>query len=136
MSNLLTREQFRTRTLARNQGQCVVPSCPEAAVDAHHTLNRNLFTQDSEFGGYFFENGSGLCSGHHLDAERTLIATTDLYLWCQVERLLPIGFDPDYEYDTWGNIVISEHERIAGPMFENEGCQKALGAAGVLWMFS
>ena len=135
MPKLLARDEFRTQTLARNGGVCVVPSCPESAVDAHHILNRNLFTEPEEFGGYFIENGSGLCSRHHLDAERTLIATEDLYSYCGVERVVPAHFDDDYSYDTWGNIVISEHERIAGEMFGDEGCQKALKAAGVLWMF-
>lgn len=132
---LLTREQFRTRTLARFGGACVMPSCSRTAVDAHHILNRNLFTEAHELGGYFEANGAGLCSQHHLGAERTLIPTALLYRVCEVERVLPAGFDPAYEYDTWGNIVFSDFERVPGPLFDDEGCQKALRAGGVLWVF-
>jgi hypothetical protein len=136
MPSLLSRTGFRNLTLARNNEQCVIPACLLKAVDAHHILNRNLFVEEDEFGGYFIENGAGLCSSHHLDAEQTLISTTDLYDLCKVERILPHQLEKDYEYDTWGNIVISSHERIPGIMFDDEGCQKALKAAGVLWMFS
>jgi len=136
MSKLLSRDEFRISTLARNAGVCVVPSCGLESVDAHHILNRNLFTDDSEFGGYFMENGAGLCSTHHLDAERTIITTDSLYEYCGYDRILPMHLDPAYSYDTWGNVVISDYERIAGELFSDEGCQKALSAAGVLWMFA
>ena len=136
MSLLLTRDQFRTRTLARFNTRCVIPSCQETAVDAHHILNRNLFVDPDEFGGYFLSNGAGLCSNHHLQAELTLIPTTNLYRFCQEQRVLPHHLEEEYEYDTWGNIVVSEFERIPGELFTDEGCQKALTAAGVLWMFS
>jgi hypothetical protein len=136
MDKLLTRDQFRAATLARFNTRCVIPACQETAVDAHHILNRNLFVEPDEFGGYFLGNGAGLCSVHHLDAELTLLTTTDLYLFCQESRVLPHHLEGDYEYDTWGNIVVSEFERIPGEMFLDEGCQKALAAAGVLWMFS
>ena len=136
MASLLSREQFRTRTLARHQSVCVVPSCSLATVDAHHILNRNLFHEPDEFGGYFMENGAGLCAKHHLDAEYTLISTKDLYEWCEIDApAIPAHLDPKLTYDTWGNIVVSEWERIGGEMFHDEGCQKALSAAHLLWQF-
>jgi hypothetical protein len=133
---LLTREQFRTLTLNRNNGNCVVQPCDQKSVDAHHILNRNLFIEPEEFGGYFLENGSGLCSKHHLLAEQTLISTPQLYEWCEIiEPAIPVHLEPEYEYDTWGNIVINEYERIPGELFNDEGCQKALTTGRVLWMF-
>ena len=136
MPKLLTRDEFRTATLKKNKGNCVVPSCGKSAVDAHHILNRNLFVEPFEFGGYFIENGSGLCSEHHLDAERTLISTTDLYKWGGIHSpAIPAHFDDTLTYDTWGNTVLGEHQRKAGELFEDEGCQKALAAANLLWTF-
>lgn len=135
MSTLLNRDVFRERTLTRHAGVCVVPDCGLAAVDAHHILNRRLFTEASEFGGYFVENGAGLCSVHHLAAEQTIISATDLYQFCGVERVLPEHLETAFEYDTWGNIVVDEFTRIPGELFEDEGCQKALAAGRVLWMF-
>lgn len=133
---LLTREEFRRQTLSRFGGRCVVPACSESAVDAHHILNRNLFTSSDQEGGYFLENGSGLCSVHHLDAERTLISTVDLYEWCEIATpAFPHDFDSALEYDTWGNIVREDGGRTRGPLFDNEGCQHALKAGGVLWKF-
>jgi hypothetical protein len=132
---LLSRSEFRQQTLARNGGVCVAPRCMSLAVDAHHILNRRLFTGDAE-GGYFLENGAGLCSSHHLDAERTLIGTRTLYIASDIsDPAVPYGFDKDAEYDTWGNLVVNGYQRIAGPLFNDEGCQRALSAAGVLWQF-
>lgn len=113
-----------------------MPKCLLPAVDAHHILNRNLFTAPGEEGGYFYENGSGLCSTHHLDAERTRISTVDLYAWCDItEPAIPAAMDASLQYDTWGNVVNDDGTRQRGPLFFNEGCQKALKAGGVLWTF-
>lgn len=133
---LLTREQFRTQTLQRFNGVCVVPTCSHQAVDAHHILNRNLFLSPDQEGGYYLENGAGLCASHHLDAERTLISTTDLYTWCEIDNpALPAEFSSAEEYDTWGNLVLSDGNRVRGLLFEDSGCQKSLRAAGMLWKF-
>jgi len=132
---LLTRDLFRESTLARNGGLCLEPSCPLPAVDAHHILNRRLFKEDFEYGGYFFENGAGLCSTHHLEAERTIISNSSLYSWANIAvPAIPAHLDPSLEYDTWGNIVVSDYERLAGELFTDEGCQKALKAGQKLWM--
>ena len=137
MIRLLSRDQFRTQTLERHQGVCVVPDCNLPNVDAHHILNRNLFLAVEELGGYFLENGAGLCSQHHLAAEYTLISTKDLYLWCGIiEPAIPTHLNPEFEYDTWGNRVINEYSREAGELFHDEGCQKALKTAHLLWQFS
>lgn len=132
---LLTRDQFRQQVTHRFL-TCCVPGCQETELDAHHILNRNLFTSEGEQGGYFLDNGAGLCSTHHLQAELTLITTQELYKYCDITvPCLPATFDEGKEYDTWGNVVLSPYSRIKGPMFYDEGCQKALKKAGVLWQF-
>lgn len=126
MHKLLTRDEFRERTLARHGGLCVAEECTAPAVDAHHVLNRNLFTAPGEVGGYFLANGAGLCAEHHLEAEATLISCEKLYEACGEERVLPQGWDEALTYDTWGNVVVSEWERLPGPLFKDEGCQRIL----------
>lgn len=131
---LLTRTQFREKVLARNNNNCCVPECPQKAVDAHHILNRNLFTQPDEEGGYFEENGAQLCSDHHLEAELTFITPEQLRDYCQISNpAIPSILNPEVQYDCWGNIVLNEWEIIAGVMFNDEGCQKALKRANKLW---
>jgi len=137
LEKLLTRDQFRETVLSRHAGKCCVPDCLIPAVDAHHILNRNLYVEAEEFGGYFFGNGANLCSAHHLQAEQTLIRTKDLYAWCQIDTpATPRHLSPDLEYDTWGNVWLDAYNRLKGELWDDEGCQKALRAAHVLWMFS
>jgi len=131
---LLTRDAFREQTLARDSGNCCVPGCNEVAVDAHHILNRNLFTEQYEFGGYFVENGAQLCSNHHYDAELTRISVADLRVWCHItEPAIPSTLEAQKEYDCWGNELIAQGMRLPGSLFTNEGCQKALKTANLLW---
>jgi len=135
MSKLLTRPQYSELVLARAGGVCCVPGCGERAVDAHHILNRNLFTLPEEFGGYFYENGAQLCSDHHYQAELTKLTTEELWSWCEVTPLYPIGWDNEKSYDTWGNEVVSEWERRPGPLFNDGGFQKVLKLAQIGWQF-
>jgi hypothetical protein len=131
---LLTRDAFRETVLARLGGRCCVPGCAEQADAAHHILNRNLFKADHEFGGYFAENGSGLCTAHHLDAEETRLSTDDLRTWCGISvPVLPEHLADDTGYDTWGNPVLADGSRLPGELFHTDQCQKAL--RGVLHLF-
>lgn len=124
---LLTRDAFRETVLARLDGRCCVPGCGEQAGDAHHLLNRNLFKAANEFGGYYESNGSGLCAGHHLDAEETRLSVEDLREWCGiVDPVLPEHLAADTGYDTWGNPVLDDGTRLPGELFYTEQCQKAL----------
>ena len=132
---LLSRDQFREQTLARNNGLCCVPSCEEKAVDAHHILNRNLFIGEDEFGGYFLENGAQLCNSHHYDAELTLISVDELREYCNVTPAIPELLEAKETYDCWGNQILSGGNRAKGPLFLDEGCQKALKKANLLWRF-
>lgn len=126
-ARLLTRDAFRETVLARLGGRCCVPGCVAEAVDAHHILNRNLFKAAHEFGGYFVENGAGLCEKDHLAAEQTVISVEDLRAWCQIaEPVLPEHLSDDTGYDTWGNPVMPDGTRLPGELFYTDGCQKAL----------
>ena len=66
MTQLLTREEFKHQTFARTSGRCCCPDCTSAAVDAHHIMDRKLWTD----GGYYLSNGAALCAECHLKAER------------------------------------------------------------------
>ncbi|MGV8910530.1 MAG: RNA ligase family protein [Propionicimonas sp.] len=134
---LLTRDLFRQLTLTRHDGLCCVPDCGQPATDAHHILNRNLFTAAHQLGGYYLENSANLCPAHHLAAEQTTISTTDLYHWCQITGpARPEHLATDTEHDTWGNPVLPDETRLPGELFYTDGCQKALTAGGHLWRFS
>lgn len=137
MEILLSRDLFRERVLSRNKGFCCVPNCSQAAVDAHHILNRNLFTEETEYGGYFLSNGAQLCNDHHYKAELTIITVEELREYCQIEfPAIPKKLDPELSYDCWGNIILKNGFRKPGLLFNNEGCQKALKTSGLLWKFS
>lgn len=136
MSRLMSRTEFRETVLQRAGGKCCVPNCDAKAVDAHHILNRNLFTAPDEFGGYFLANGAQLCNAHHYEAELTRITTEQLREWCETPLVLPQGWDESKSYDTWGNEVTSEYSRLRGPLFEDEGFQKILKLEQLGWQFN
>ena len=66
VDSLLTREEFKEQVFAKTNGKCCVPGCACEAVDAHHIMDRKLWSD----GGYYLTNGAALCSKHHLDAEQ------------------------------------------------------------------
>lgn len=116
------RDDFRTAVLQRDGGLCVV--CKQPAADAHHILNRNLW---GESGGYDRDNGVSLCEEHHLQSEKSLITPSFLRKSAGITTIaLPPGFDFESEYDCWGNIKAPNGHLFKGPLFETEGCQKAL----------
>ena len=134
---LRTRDEFRILTLSRANLRCTVPTCSSVAQDAHHILNRNLFTEDFEEGGYFLTNGAPLCNLHHLNAETTVLSVKTIREWLGITHAtIPAQLDPKKEYDTWGNEIVTVCSRKPGPLFNDSGCQKALKAGNVLWTFS
>lgn len=127
---LLSREDFKLQVFKRDGNRCVI--CAGAAVDAHHLIERKLFHD----GGYYLDNGVSLCEVHHLEAEKTTISCTTLREKAKIKSLvLPQGFDPQLNYDKWGNIVISESKRLPGPIFNQENVQKILKLAKLLHLF-
>lgn len=129
----LSREEFKATTLALAGGRCCVPGCTEAAVDAHHILERRLWPD----GGYYKSNGAPLCSGHHLDAEHTTIMVDQLRKWLgQKEWMLPPQFPVGSVLDKWGNFVSSNGIRFSGELGNDEAMIKALTKGGFISILS
>lgn len=81
----MTREEFKKSVFGITNGKCCVPGCGCDAVDAHHILNRHLWSD----GGYDITNGAALCSKHHWDAEKGVITPRQLigYMGIPKDRL-------------------------------------------------
>lgn len=99
------RAKFREEVFARDGSMCVVPGCKRHAADAHHIIERALWKDPSELGGYMKDNGASLCELHHMDAEQGFLSPTALRRYIRLANLftiLPKGFDPNKDYDKWG----------------------------------
>lgn len=97
----MERNAFRAAVFARDGGQCVVPDCDHYAVDAHHLIERRLWSD----GGYHVDNGVSVCEGHHREAEANVLSPDDLRKWAGITTVvLPEGMDSDKEYDKWGRV--------------------------------
>lgn len=128
---LLTRDEFRKAVFARDGGKCVI--CGEAAADAHHILERRLWTD----GGYYLENGASLCSQHHVEAEMTVLSCDEIRLAAGIKSIaLPAHFDRSELYDKWGNVYLANGHRVRGELFWDESVQKILTEGGVLDQFT
>ena len=128
---LLTRDEFRAAVLARDNDKCVI--CGAPARDAHHILERRLWDDE----GYYLDNGASVCTHCHIHAEQTLISCEDLRRACGIKKPhLPEHLYDEYEYDKWGNILVSGGGRIRGELFFDESVQIALDAGDVLRLFS
>lgn len=118
---LLKREEFKEKIFERDNYKCVW--CSNIAVDAHHIIERKLFDD----GGYYMTNGVSLCAICHVQAEQTIISSTDLRLKAGINVLIiPKHFDPDYVYDKWGNILLDDEQRLRGELFDSEQVQKII----------
>lgn len=127
----MNRDQFREGVFARDNHKCVI--CAAPAVDAHHIIERRLFPD----GGYILDNGASLCENHHLAAEMTTLSCEEIREKAGIKTVvLPPEFDPQYRYDKWGTIFVEGEERIAGPIFHDEGQQKILKRGGVLHLIA
>lgn len=122
---LLTRNEFREKVFKRDAYKCVI--CGQAGKDAHHILERRLFKEVEELGGYFLENGSTLCEEHHLLAENTTLSCEIIRNACGIsEIVLPKHFEKCYSYDKWGNILLENGKKLRGELFYEEPVQKVL----------
>ena len=128
-TKLLTRDEYREAVFARDGHRCV--SCDAPAVDAHHIVERKLWTDD----GYYLDNGASVCGPCHLRAEATEISCEELRARCGITRVhLPDHFCPNEVVDKWGNQILPNGQRLRGELFEDEGAQKVL--APVLHLFT
>jgi hypothetical protein len=132
---LLTRDQFREAVFARDGGKCVF--CKNPAVDAHHILERRLWTDESETGGYFIDNGASVCAEHHMLCETTELSVEQVRDACGITQYpIPEHLYPDQPYDKWGNPVLQNGTRLKGELFHDASVQKVLSKGGVLGLFT
>lgn len=128
---ILDRDTFRESVFKRDGFCCVM--CKEPAIDAHHIVERRLFTN----GGYFIENGASLCAKHHIEAEQTTLSCDEIRKAAGIQTIiLPDHFYQDVEYDKWGNEILNNGTRIKGELFEDPSVQKILKQGGVLSLFA
>lgn len=102
------RSAFRQEVFARHNGLCCVPGCGMAAQDAHHIVERKLWDDKYEDGGYIVNNGAALCGIHHMDAEMGNITPYQLRMWCGIlQPVYPrsLGDTRYKQYDKWGHEI-------------------------------
>ena len=107
---LLSRDDFREKVFERDNHRCIVPApghkgiCGKPAVDAHHIIERRLWQDPAEFGGYFIDNGASVCEEHHIAAEKNFFPPQ--YFWQILgvtDPIRPKSFAPDVDYNKWGD---------------------------------
>jgi len=122
---LLSRNEFREGVFRRDNYKCVI--CGAEGKDAHHILERRLFKGAEELGGYFLENGSTLCEEHHILAENTSLSCETIRKACGISHIiLPKHLDSYYQYDKWGNILLTNGRKVRGELFYEEPVQKVI----------
>jgi len=97
------RETFRKNVFERDNNLCIVPNCNHKAEDAHHLIERRLWTGNGEKGGYITDNGVSLCNYHHQIAERNILSPQVLRMFANItHRTLPNQLDYSLDYNKWG----------------------------------
>lgn len=135
---LLTRDQFRERVFVRDGHKCVFcgrrpEDTPEGKLDAHHIIERRLFTEPNETGGYFIDNGASVCEDDHLKCETTEYSVEEVREKAGITHpVIPSYFYSDEIYTKWGDTVLANGQRTKGPLFGDESVQKVLAMGGVL----
>lgn len=133
---LLSRDDFRNGVFARDQHKCVVCGVG-GKLDAHHIIERRLFQAPEELGGYFLDNGASVCEEHHLACEYTTISVPEIREHAGITNaIVPSHLYDEFEYDKWGNIVLTSGQRLMGELFDDPSVQKALTKGGALTKFS
>jgi len=126
-----SRDAFREAVLSRDGGQCVL--CGNSSADAYHILDQRLWTD----GGYDVDNGVSLCHEHHRALETTAISVEAVRTACGIIKpILPDHLYLDETYDTWGNILLTNGQRLKGDLFFDISVQEALAIGGVLDLFT
>jgi RNA ligase len=119
--NLLSRDEFRKAVFERDRNKCVI--CGKLAQDAHHIMERRLF----ENGGYYINNGASLCGKHHILAETTELSCEEIREKARInEIVLPPHLYKENIYDKWGNIILTNKQRLKGELFYDESVQRII----------
>ena len=80
-----------------------------------------------ENGGYTINNGASVCEEHHLACEMTIISVEDVRRACGISKMIiPSHLYDDEIYDKWGNIILTNGQRLRGELFFDESVQKIL----------
>lgn len=96
---LLIRDEFREGVFERDNHRCVVPDCHKKAVDAHHLIERRLWSD----GGYYLDNGASVCEEHHKLAEINKLLPVTLRVYAGIcGKVYPENMDTEEEYTKWG----------------------------------
>mgnify|MGYP000876569538 CR=1 FL=1 len=133
MERLLTRTEFREGVLERDGHRCVICGASGVKLDAHHIVERRLWTAEHEFGGYFLDNGASVCETHHIMAEQTVLSCDDVRRAAGITKvILPEQYYDDVVIDKWGNYIQPNGTRLRGELFYDESVQKILKEGGVL----
>lgn len=131
----MTRDDFRNAVFERDGHKCVI--CGDPAQDAHHILERRLFSDPEEFGGYFIDNGASVCGPCHIKCEETTISVEDVRAAAGIKKVIvPAHLYRDQIYDKWGNPVMANGQRIRGELYDDESVQKILRQGKVLDLFT
>ena len=134
MNQLLSREEFKTEVFRRDRDKCVF--CGQMAVDAHHLLERKLFSSPDEAGGYFLNNGIAVCAACHQRCEATEITPQAGREAAGIrEIILPHCLEDEAEPENltkWGDLLLPDGTRQPGPMFFEPQVQNFLRVAGLL----
>lgn len=118
---ILSRSDFKAQVFNRDKHKCVF--CGDPAEDAHHILDRKLFTD----GGYYLNNGASVCNRCHLLCEDNTYSVELVREKCGIKEIvLPVDFSDEYQYDKWGNILLEDGRKIWGPLFDDTAVQKLL----------
>lgn len=127
----MERSEFRKQVFDRDHNQCVICSSP--AKDAHHVLERRLWSD----GGYHVDNGVSVCGFCHIKCETTEISVEQVREAAGItKKVLPPHLYSDEVYDKWGNIVLTNGQRLRGELFEDESVQRILREGNKLQLFT
>ena len=120
------REEFKKAVFSRDKGCCVL--CSGTPVTAHHIMDRKLFPD----GGYVVDNGASVCDPCHVLCERTIVGVHEVRNKAGITSVvMPPGLNPSRSFDKWGNEILDGGLRLAGPLADDDGCRRALAAAGL-----
>lgn len=136
MYQFTTRDKFREICLNRDKNKCVFCDTTEN-LSVHHILERRLFTEPNEMGGYHPFNGATVCEYHHIECEATNISVEEVREACGItKKVIPSHLYDDHIYDKWGNIILANGQRMIGELFFDESVQKILKQHNKLHLFT
>ena len=120
---LFTRDGFRERVFERDGHTCVVCKRGPPGLDAHHVIERKLWSD----GGYFIENGVTVCEEHHREAEATTLSCDRLRELAGITNFpIPEHLYRDQPYDKWANPILPNGLRLRGELFDDPSVQRVL----------